>query len=107
MCTNSSIILLPFVVRYSINVCKDIIKIYCNLTFLIFKQMKNQRLFFNVARFCWILHQDIGKQHLDFLLTEERYEDAARLCVKILGRNREMWEEEVFKFAQIHQLKVG
>ncbi|KAI0227033.1 Vacuolar protein sorting-associated protein 41 [Lamellibrachia satsuma] len=51
-------------------------------------------------------YQDIGKQYLNFLLAEERYEDAARLCVKILGRNREMWEEEVFKFAQIHQLKA-
>ena len=51
--------------------------------------------------------QEIGKQYLTFLLEEREYEDAARLCVKILGKSKELWEEEVYKFAQIHQLKVS
>ncbi|ELU13950.1 hypothetical protein CAPTEDRAFT_174173 [Capitella teleta] len=50
--------------------------------------------------------QDIGQQFLDHLIEEEQFEKAARMCVKILGKNKDLWESEVFRFAQIQQLKV-
>ena len=51
-------------------------------------------------------YQEIGRQYLTYLLEDKEYEEAARLCVKILGKSKAMWEEEVYKFAQIHQLKA-
>ena len=51
-------------------------------------------------------YQEIGRQYLTYLLEDREYEEAARLCVKILGKSKAMWEEEVYKFAQIHQLKA-
>lgn len=50
--------------------------------------------------------QAIGRAYLDYLLEEQDYDEAGRLCVKILGKKKESWEEEIFKFAKIHQLKV-
>ncbi|KAK0051675.1 vacuolar protein sorting-associated protein 41 [Biomphalaria pfeifferi] len=49
---------------------------------------------------------DIGREYLNYLLEEEAYDDAGRLCVKILGRKKESWEEEILKFAKIQQLKA-
>ncbi|KAJ8313760.1 hypothetical protein KUTeg_008321 [Tegillarca granosa] len=51
-------------------------------------------------------YQDIGRQYLDSLMDEGDYEEAARLCVKILGKSKEKWEEEVLKFHKINQLKA-
>ena len=51
--------------------------------------------------------QDIGKKFLNDLIDQERYEDAARLCKKIFGQNKDLWEQEAYRFAGIHQLKVG
>ena len=51
-------------------------------------------------------YQEIGRQYLTYLLEDRKYEEGARLCVKILGKNKAMWEEEVYKFAEIHQLKA-
>ncbi|CAG5117731.1 unnamed protein product, partial [Candidula unifasciata] len=48
----------------------------------------------------------IGRAYLDYLLEEQEYEEAGRLCVKILGKKKESWEEEIYKFAKIHQLKA-
>jgi hypothetical protein len=50
--------------------------------------------------------QDIGRQYLSHLLDNEKYDDAARLCIKVLGKNKQFWEEEVYKFARIQQLKA-
>ncbi|KAH9500097.1 Vacuolar protein sorting-associated protein 41 [Bulinus truncatus] len=50
---------------------------------------------------------DIGRKYLDYLLEEEAYDDAGRLCVKILGKKKESWEVEIYKFADIHQLKLN
>ena len=44
---------------------------------------------------------------MSYLLSKREFEKAAQLCVKILGKNKDSWEEEVYKFAQIKQLKVG
>ncbi|CAL1533068.1 unnamed protein product [Lymnaea stagnalis] len=49
----------------------------------------------------------IGRAYLDYLLEEEAYDEAGRLCVKILGKRKESWEEEIYKFAKIQQLKLS
>jgi hypothetical protein len=51
--------------------------------------------------------QKIGLIYLDYLLDERDFDGAAQLCVKILGKKKELWEAQVLKFHQIHQLKVG
>ncbi|XP_059151993.1 vacuolar protein sorting-associated protein 41 homolog isoform X2 [Physella acuta] len=48
----------------------------------------------------------IGRAYLDYLLEEQAYDEAGRLCVKILGKKRESWTEEIYKFAKIKQLKA-
>ncbi|KAF0294963.1 Vacuolar protein sorting-associated protein 41 [Amphibalanus amphitrite] len=50
--------------------------------------------------------QDVGRKYLDSLLQEEQYETAASLCHTIFGRNRTLWEEEVYRFAALRQLKA-
>lgn len=47
----------------------------------------------------------VGRVYLDYLLACGRYEDAGKLCLKVLGRNKKLWEEEVYKFARVHQLR--
>ena len=41
------------------------------------------------------------------MLSRQEFDKAAQLCFKILGKNKDSWEEEVYKFAQIKQLKVS
>eukprot|EP00092_Neocalanus_flemingeri_P033946 GFUD01036912.1.p1 GENE.GFUD01036912.1~~GFUD01036912.1.p1 ORF type:complete len:874 (+),score=241.55 GFUD01036912.1:57-2678(+) len=48
----------------------------------------------------------IGRKYLDFLLKSEQFNEAGVLCTKILGRDKKLWQEEIFKFAQLKQLKV-
>ena len=43
---------------------------------------------------------------MNALIEEENYDAAAKLCVKLFGKNKEMWENEAYKFASIRQLKV-
>ena len=51
--------------------------------------------------------QKIGLMYLDYLLDERDFDGAAQLCVKILGKKKELWEAQVWKFHKIHQLKVS
>ena len=44
--------------------------------------------------------------YLQLLFEEEKYEDAAQLCVKLLGKDKAAWEKQVYRFAQMRQLKV-
>lgn len=48
----------------------------------------------------------VGRSYLDHLLSLNKYHQAAKLCVKILGKDKRLWEEEVFKFARVHQLRT-
>ncbi|XP_017884665.1 vacuolar protein sorting-associated protein 41 homolog isoform X2 [Ceratina calcarata] len=48
---------------------------------------------------------NVGRVYLDHLLTCEKYDEAGKLCLKILGKDRKLWEEEVYKFARVHQLR--
>lgn len=45
-------------------------------------------------------------KYLEYLLEEGNYEEAARQCPRILGKNRESWEEQTWKFQKLRQLKV-
>lgn len=38
-------------------------------------------------------------------MTLKQYEDAAKLCLRVLGNNKTLWEEEVFKFVKCQQLR--
>jgi len=49
---------------------------------------------------------EIGRAYLNYLIEEEAFDEAGQLCVKILGRKKELWEEEIYKFAKIKQLKA-
>lgn len=49
--------------------------------------------------------ESIGIAYLDHLLSRGLYDTAGKLCLKIFGRNKVLWEEEIFKFATVHQLR--
>ncbi|XP_059477900.1 vacuolar protein sorting-associated protein 41 homolog [Neocloeon triangulifer] len=49
---------------------------------------------------------DVGHSYIEHLLAKGRYTEAAQLCVKILGQDQKLWEEEVFKFARHQQLRA-
>lgn len=48
----------------------------------------------------------VGQSYLKYLLDNKEFEKAGQLCQKILGTEKRLWEEEVFKFARIHQLRA-
>uniref|UniRef100_H2M7Z1 Vacuolar protein sorting-associated protein 41 homolog n=1 Tax=Oryzias latipes TaxID=8090 RepID=H2M7Z1_ORYLA len=50
--------------------------------------------------------QKIGMAFLTHLLKKGEYEVAARKCQKVLGKNMELWENEVYRFKEIGQLKA-
>lgn len=41
---------------------------------------------------------NVGRIYLDHLLACEKYDEAGKLCLKVLGRNKKLWEEEVSCF---------
>ncbi|XP_017786733.1 PREDICTED: vacuolar protein sorting-associated protein 41 homolog [Nicrophorus vespilloides] len=49
--------------------------------------------------------ENVGIAYLDYLLSRKLYDTAGKLCFKIFGKNKGMWEEEIFKFATVHQLR--
>ncbi|XP_046388340.1 vacuolar protein sorting-associated protein 41 homolog [Ischnura elegans] len=48
----------------------------------------------------------VGRAYLDHLLSENEFEKAGELCRKILGQDKALWEEEVYKFARICRLRA-
>lgn len=44
--------------------------------------------------------------YLDHLLALGQYEDAAKLCLRAFGKDKVLWEEEVYKFVNVHQLRA-
>ena len=42
----------------------------------------------------------MGRRYLDSLLREGAFLEAGQLCVRIFGVNKDLWQEEVFKFAR-------
>lgn len=47
----------------------------------------------------------VGKKFLDHLLFMEEYSEAGKLTAKLFGNDKKLWQEEIFKFAQVHQLR--
>lgn len=38
---------------------------------------------------------NVGRVYLDHLLACGKYDEAGKLCLKVLGRDKKLWEEEV------------
>lgn len=49
--------------------------------------------------------QSVGIEYLDFLLSQGMFDKAGRLGLKIFGKVSSLWEEQIYKFASIHQLR--
>ncbi|XP_044728250.1 vacuolar protein sorting-associated protein 41 homolog [Chrysoperla carnea] len=47
----------------------------------------------------------LGKLYLDYLLGNKEFDKAGKLCSKIFGKTKNHWEEEIYKFASLHQLR--
>ncbi|EMP36793.1 Vacuolar protein sorting-associated protein 41 like protein [Chelonia mydas] len=60
----------------------------------------------NLLQRLWEYLQDIGLAYINHLVEKGEYDLAARKCQKILGKNTELWEFEVYKFKEIGQLKA-
>ncbi|KAJ3651990.1 hypothetical protein Zmor_017992 [Zophobas morio] len=49
--------------------------------------------------------QSVGIDYLDHLLSREMYDSAGKLCMKIFGKDSNTWEDQIYKFATVHQLR--
>lgn len=49
--------------------------------------------------------QSVGIEYLDFLLSQGMYDKAGRLGLKIFGKNSSLWEDQIYKFASMRQLR--
>lgn len=47
----------------------------------------------------------VARLYVDHLLAEQRFEEAAQLCSRTFGSDTALWEEEVYKFVKIQQLR--
>lgn len=47
----------------------------------------------------------VGGAYLDHLLSIGEYELAGRLCLRLFGRNAELWHSHVYKFARARRLR--
>lgn len=47
----------------------------------------------------------VGRLNVDHLLKQGKYDEAAKLCLRVLGNNKNLWEEEVYKFLKYNQLR--
>ncbi|XP_055328703.1 vacuolar protein sorting-associated protein 41 homolog isoform X1 [Paramacrobiotus metropolitanus] len=50
--------------------------------------------------------RDIGRQYVDYLRLKDNYEEAARVCPKVLGKDRIAWEEQVAEFYRAGKLRI-
>lgn len=49
--------------------------------------------------------ESVGIAYLDHLLSKSMYDMAGKLCLTIFGHKKELWVEQIFKFATVHQLR--
>ncbi|KAJ8982241.1 hypothetical protein NQ317_013543 [Molorchus minor] len=49
--------------------------------------------------------QSVGVDYLDYLLRMGQYDAAGRLGLEIFGKNPNLWEDQIYKFASVHQLR--
>lgn len=48
---------------------------------------------------------EVARLYVDHLLADKKFEQAAQLCSMIFEDNKDLWEEEVYKFVKVKQLK--
>lgn len=48
----------------------------------------------------------VGRKYVDHLLKGEEYVRAGEICARVLGTDKKLWENEVFKFARAGQLRA-
>lgn len=48
---------------------------------------------------------EVCRLYVDHLLGQEQYEEAAKLCSRVFENNKELWEEEVYKFVKVKKLR--
>eukprot|EP00094_Tigriopus_californicus_P000945 TCALIF_00915-PA protein Name:"Similar to VPS41 Vacuolar protein sorting-associated protein 41 homolog (Homo sapiens)" AED:0.03 eAED:0.03 QI:173/0.5/0.66/1/1/1/3/0/890 len=49
---------------------------------------------------------DVGRICLDQLLLAGDFDQAGSLCVRLFGRDRELWQNEVYKFTQLNNMRA-
>ncbi|ORZ22629.1 hypothetical protein BCR42DRAFT_172424 [Absidia repens] len=49
---------------------------------------------------------DIGQTYLNWLINEKQYETAAKECRNVLGKDKSLWEEWVFRFTEMGELEA-
>ncbi|CEP10790.1 hypothetical protein [Parasitella parasitica] len=49
---------------------------------------------------------EIGQTYLNWLMTEKRFDEAAKECSDILKNDQSLWEDWVFKFTEVGELKA-
>lgn len=47
----------------------------------------------------------IGRKYIDFLISENNYDKAAKLCFTVFTNDKTLWEEQSYKFAVSHNLR--
>lgn len=48
---------------------------------------------------------EVTRLYVDHLLAQQKYDEAAKLCLRIFENNKFLWEEEVYKFVKVKQLR--
>uniref|UniRef100_A0A1A9UWU8 Vacuolar protein sorting-associated protein 41 homolog n=1 Tax=Glossina austeni TaxID=7395 RepID=A0A1A9UWU8_GLOAU len=48
----------------------------------------------------------VARLYINHLINQKEYEAAAKICLRVLGNNKNLWEEEVFKFVKPQQLRA-
>lgn len=48
----------------------------------------------------------VAKLYVDFLIGQQKYDQAAKICFDIFEANKDLWEEEVYKFVKVRQLRA-
>lgn len=48
---------------------------------------------------------EVARLYVDHLLADKKFDQAAQLCSMIFEDNKDLWEEEVYKFVKVKQLK--
>ncbi|XP_050089109.1 vacuolar protein sorting-associated protein 41 homolog [Anopheles aquasalis] len=47
----------------------------------------------------------VARLYLDHLLSLQQYDEAAKMCTRVFGTDKQLWEEEVYKFVKVKQLR--
>ncbi|XP_052869808.1 vacuolar protein sorting-associated protein 41 homolog [Anopheles cruzii] len=47
----------------------------------------------------------VARLYLDHLLSQQQFDEAAKLCTRVFGTDKQLWEEEVYKFVKVKQLR--